>query len=429
MEIFDLINCDIACSCGRVHRCDIDVVDIGEGALWRLESHLSAYKKILLVSDANTYSLGAGRARAVLGCRIEKSCTLPDGEDGLVVPNEKSIDFIEAYITTETDFILGVGSGVINDLCKYVAYRHGIKSGIIATAPSMDGFASSGAAMILGGMKVTETVSSPSVIVADTDIICNAPIDMIRAGYADIIGKYSALCDWKLSALVNGEYFCPEIYSIVLERTNRIRSLAKKIAMRDGRAIEELMESLVLIGVTLTLLSTTRPGSGSEHHLSHYFEITGLLNGESYFLHGTDVGYSTVVTSAMRERILKIKSPVFACVDERIRLSCYKKIYGKIADDVESLQKAAGRYGVLPDTLYADKWEMILDVIGECPSSDEITQMLFDVGFDMSLFEKKYGKDKIRNGMYFAKDLKDRYSVLWLYYSLFFTNEEAKAIL
>lgn len=45
--------------------------------------------------------------------------------------------------------------------------------------------------------------------------------------------------------------------------------------------------------------------------------------------------------------------------------------------------------------------------------------MLTDVGFDMDAFESMYGKEKIRDSMYYGKDLKDRYSVLWLYCSLF----------
>ena len=59
------------------------------------------------------------------------------------------------------------------------------------------------------------------------------------------------------------------------------------------------------------------------------------------------------------------------------------------------------------------------EVLSECPSADEITNMLTDVGFDMATFEKQYGKEKLRNGVFWGKDLKDRYSVLWLYYSLF----------
>ena len=34
------------------------------------------------------------------------------------------------------------------------------------------------------------------------------------------------------------------------------------------------------------------------------------------------------------------------------------------------------------------------------------------------IVEKLYGKEKIENALKFGKDLKDRYSVLWMYYDL-----------
>jgi glycerol-1-phosphate dehydrogenase [NAD(P)+] len=252
---------------------------------------------------------------------------------------------------------------------------------------------------------------------------------MIRSGYADIIGKYSALNDWKLSQLINGEYLCPEVYDLVLEKTNLIRSLAKNIAAREDEAIEELMRDLVLIGVTLTLLSTTRPGSGSEHHLSHYFEITGILEDKPYFLHGTDVGYSTIVTARLREELGVLEAPAFSAISDETREKCYKKIYGKIAGEVSDLQKSAGRYANPVNDVYREKWNQVVAILNECPTAAEIEEMLTDCGFDLSLFEEMYGAEKIENGIWFAKDLKDRYSVLWLYFNVFFSESEAEKIL
>lgn len=427
MELYELLNRDIECSCGRIHRCDIDIVDIGVGALERLPESVKGCESVLLVADNNTYAVCGERVKSLLGGRLSDICLFVT--DDLLVPDEAAIEAVESKMTENTDLILGVGSGVINDICKYVSFFKKIKSGIVATAPSMDGFASSGAAMILGGMKVTVTTHAPSVIIGDTDILKNAPIDMIRSGYADIIGKYSALNDWKLSELINGEYLCPEVYALVKEKTDLIRSLAKDIAERKVEAIEELMRDLVLIGVTLTLLSTTRPGSGSEHHLSHYFEITGLLEDKPYFLHGTDVGYSTTITARLREEIRSFATPKFFSVSDKVREKCYEKIYGRIAGEVSELQKSAGRYANPVNKVYRKKWREVLAILNECPTSAEIREMLTDCGFDLSLFVPMYGDEKIQNGIWFAKDLKDRYSVLWLYHDMFFSKSEARKIL
>ena len=427
MELNQLLNRDITCSCGRTHRCDIDLVDIGAGAIERLPESARNFENILLVADSNTYAVCGERVRDLLGDKIKNTCLFVT--DDLLVPDEAAIEAVRAKMSPETDLILGIGSGVINDICKYVSFFAGTSSGIVATAPSMDGYASSGAAMILGGMKVTETTHAPALIIGDTEVLKNAPAEMIRSGYADIIGKYSALCDWKLSQLINGEYLCGEVYILVLEKTNLIRSLAKDIANRDPAAIEELMRDLVLIGVTLTLLSTTRPGSGSEHHLSHYFEITGILEDKPYFLHGTDVGYSTIVTARLREELRTLAKPTFSSISDETREKFYEKIYGKIAPEVSELQKSAGRYANPVNDVYCEKWNEVVSVLNECPTAAEIEEMLTDCGFDLSLFEEMYGAEKIHNGVWFAKDLKDRYSVLWLYFNVFFSESEAEKIL
>ncbi|MBR6726800.1 MAG: sn-glycerol-1-phosphate dehydrogenase [Clostridia bacterium] len=417
MTLTDLINHDLVCTCGRTHRCDIGAVRIGAGVLAELPALIDA-RHIVLVSDGNTDALCGECVRALLGDRIAAHRLFDTGNE-LLVPDETAVAAVEALVTPDTDFILGIGSGVINDICKYVSFDRKIKCGIIATAPSMDGFASSGAAMIFAGMKVTFTTHAPDLILGDTDILCKAPADMIAAGFADIIGKYSALNDWKLSHLVNGEYLCPFVYDLVMEKTNEVRDLAPALMRREPAAVATLTEILVMIGVCLTLLSTTRPGSGSEHHLSHYFEITGLILGKPYFLHGTDVGYSTVVTAAMRERICALKTPIFHPVSGDIRLAAYDRIYRDRAKEVTDLQIEAGRYGKDMTPIYAAKWDEILAILDECPTASEIEQMLLSVNFDLSAFEKMYGADRIADGRLWGKDLKDRYSVLWLYFDLF----------
>lgn len=426
MELLNWINRDIVCTCGRTHRCDIACVEIGKDALACVPEKLGAYAHILLVADSNTYAVCGDRVRALLGEKIAGACIFET--DGILVPDEAAVEMIEAELDDDTDFILGIGSGVINDLCKFVSFHHGQKCGIIATAPSMDGFASSGAAMILGGMKVTETTHAPMMIIGDIDLLKTAPDEMIRAGYADIIGKYSALCDWKLSALVNGEYICQDVYDLVMRKTDEIRAMAHQIAAREDDAIAALMESLVLIGVCLTLLGTTRPGSGSEHHMSHYFEITGLLSGQHAFLHGIDVGYATIMTAGLREELCRLDAPTFYIQPEEDRERCYRAIYGPIWTEVRDLQRQAGRYASLKHDFYREHWDEIKAILAKCPPQSAIAQMMTDVGFDLSLFEKHYGREKIQRGVWFAKDLKDRYSVLWLYDDVFFSEGEAAKV-
>ena len=120
MTVFDLINRDIPCVCGKTHRCDIPYLAIGEGVLDQLPEMLADHHRIMLVADRNTAPLCADRVKALLGEKLESFC-LFEKED-LLVPDEETIARVESCLTSSTDFILGIGSGVINDTCKYVSF-------------------------------------------------------------------------------------------------------------------------------------------------------------------------------------------------------------------------------------------------------------------------------------------------------------------
>ena len=57
-----------------------------------------------------------------------------------MIPDENAIDEVNKSIEG-IDLIVGIGSGVIQDICKYVAFFSGKPYMRVATAPSMDGVA------------------------------------------------------------------------------------------------------------------------------------------------------------------------------------------------------------------------------------------------------------------------------------------------
>ena len=402
-----------ACPCGKPHVCPIRTVHIGEGALLSLPAVCEGYRRILLVADTNTYAACGERAEALLGDLVV-SKQIFSGEE-LVIPDETSVEAIEGKLTDEVDLIVGVGSGVINDLCKFVGHKHTLPYIIVATAPSMDGYASAGAAMILGGMKVTPSATPPMAILADTDVLKNAPMDMIRAGYGDIIGKFSCLNDWKLAAYIRGEYFCQTVYDMVMDTAKRVRALASGIANRDGASITALMEALVEVGVAMAYVGNSRPASGSEHHLSHFFEITGILNGTPYLPHGTDVAYSSVLTARLRGEILR-REPVRVAYDRAAYEAAIRKAYTSIADSVMTQQDRLGWYHEDEvDEFVLTHTEGIRAILSEAPDEEEAREMVEAVGLSVEELYDIYGEAHIEEAIRYAKDLKDRYSVLWVY--------------
>lgn len=414
MNMEELLKGIHDCTCGKNHLCPVEHVMIGKDVLGALKEICLGYQNILLVSDQNTYQVCAREVSQILGEKITSSIMFETGEKPLI-PNEEAIEAIHAKFIEKTDLVVGVGSGVINDLCKIVSFEQHVPYYIVATAPSMDGYVSVGAALILKGMKVTLNAAPPKAVIADTNVLKAAPMEMLQAGYGDVIGKYSCLNDWKLSALINKEYFCQKVYDITYESAEKVRKLAQGLTKREEDAVAALMEALIVVGIAMAYVGNSRPASGSEHHFSHYFEITGISEGKPYLAHGIDVAYSSVLTAKIREKIL-------ASVPERREFheeawnSEVKRIYQGAADEVIKLQKRLGWYWEDHSERVLPKWNEIKAVLAEAPTKEETLQMIEAVGMNYEEFVRFYGQKKIDDGVLFAKDLKDRYTVLWLYY-------------
>ena len=415
MDINELLK-GIECECGKKHTCDIKYVYIEKDATKRLSEICADFHSVLLVADENTFGAAGSKTEKALGEKI--SLKVIFGKD-ILVPNEDAIKAVSDALLG-VDMIVGIGSGVIQDLCKYVSFESGIPYVIVATAPSMDGYASNGAAMITGGMKVTYPATLPLAIVADTEVLAAAPIEMLKAGYGDIIGKYSALNDWKLSHLINNEYFCPYIYDLTYNQIERTLKLADGLLCRNEESVKAVMEALVVIGILMSFAGSSRPASGSEHHLSHFFEITGIIDNTEYFPHGIDVAFSTVITAKIREKILSGDFPqkIYRESKEQLKTNL-GAIYKEVADGCLALQEKVGNYATDRSASYLEKETEIRKILSEMPSSTDIENMLSLVGLDIKDFYSLYGEEKIQNAVLYAKDLKDRYTVLWINYDFY----------
>ena len=419
MNINEILS-GVDCPCGRRHECDIEAVYIEKGACKYLTGLTEKYNSILIVADENTY--GAAGEKTVAALEAKKINKVIFSGKLVLIPDEKAIETVKASLG-DADLIIGIGSGVIQDLCKYVSKFENIPYMVVATAPSMDGYASNGAAMILGGMKETVSAGLPRAIIADTEVLASAPMEMIKAGYGDIVGKYSALCDWKLSNIVNGEYLCDYIYDTTDEMITKTLSTAKGLIERNEESVGTLMEALVIVGIMMSFAGSSRPASGSEHHLSHFFEIVGIVKDEPYFAHGIDVAYSTIVTTEIREELTK---KAFCDKLYRVDRTEYEnkmdEVYGKVGASCVALQDKIGNYAKDRVSVYLEKEKEIKELFASVPSAKQIEDMLALVGLDKKEYYALYGEEKIQTAIKWAKDLKDRYTVLWLYFDLFGGN-------
>ena len=416
MEINQLLK-GIDCGCGKQHRCDIAFIAIERGAICHLSRLCADKQSVLLVADENTYAAAGVQTEDALKGKAIRRVLFPGNT--VLIPNEAAVAAVNSAMDG-VELLIGIGSGVIQDLCKYVSHTRGVPYMVVATAPSMDGYASTGAAMIMGGMKVTYPAGLPYAIVADPSILKAAPMEMIQAGYGDIVGKFSSLNDWRLSHAVNGEYFCQNVYDITMDMVQQTLALAGGLLQRDEESVRVLMEALIIVGIAMSFVGSSRPASGSEHHLSHFFEITGIVHRQEYFTHGIDVAYSTIVTAELRDALLKKQWPTRQyCPDRQAYVATMAKIYGSVAEGCIALQDKTGLYEEDMVSIYKAKEAEIRAILSQMPKAQEIEAMLSAVGLEKQTFYQLYSHEKIADAISYAKELKNRYSVLWLYHHLF----------
>ncbi len=193
--------------------------------------------------------------------------------------------------------LIAVGSGTVSDLARFLAYRTGTFFVTVPTAPSMDGYTSSVAAMLVDGVRITFPAAPPRAIFADPDIYSRAPRELIAAGYAEMLGKLTALADWRLSAVLNGEYHCPLAEELVTDAARPI--------LEDPGSPAVLMEGLLWVGLAMLMVGTSRPASGSEHHVAHYWEMRALWEGREPYGHGERVGIATMLIQGLYQALFE----------------------------------------------------------------------------------------------------------------------------
>jgi glycerol-1-phosphate dehydrogenase [NAD(P)+] len=439
VDLLQFLKQPFQCSCGRYHAPGINNVEIESGALKKVPGVLreNGFKKAFIIADSNTNAVAGQEIQEILKKNDIPyvACVLSESEP---VPDEQVLGRIFMRFDETCDVVLAVGAGTINDISRFVSYRLGIPYVIVATAPSMDGYASTVAPLITNNLKTTYSAQGPAAIIADLDIISKAPMEMIAAGFGDILGKYTCLVDWKLSAIINNEYYCEHIVGMMTLALNTTISLKDGLAKRDVNAISRLMESLVLAGVAMNYSGNSRPASGSEHHLSHFWEMRFLFEGRKAILHGTKVGIATLLVlklydylreEGMTEARIKssVAKPTDAAWEEEIR-----QAFLSAADEVLELEKMSGKnhpegHARRVETI-AKNWVGIRDLLNTMPSSSEVSELLSTVHGPIYPREVDIDESAVVDGVRYAKEIRLRYTVLQLLWDLGLLDEYANKI-
>ena len=282
---------------------------IGAGAVSRSAEvflRMFAGHKAIVVADTNTWEVAGRRVFELF--------------DAAGIEQEEAFIFDAEHLYAEWSYVeqlrerlgateavaVAVGSGVINDLCKYVSSLFSRKYMCVGTAASMDGFTAYGASITKDGNKQTFSCPAPYAFVMDSLIAARAPKELAASGYADLIAKIPAGADWILADCVGAEKIDPFVWDLVQSDLKSSLDSPKAIFRGNVKKTEGLCKGLLMSGFAMQAMQSSRPASGTEHQFSHFWDMEGLSYPDGHHVsHGFKVGIGTLVSTAALEYLLE----------------------------------------------------------------------------------------------------------------------------
>lgn len=252
-------------------------------------SELHLHGRPLIVTSPTPRKLAAEQIAADLG---------DYGEEPVIVEvQDASFEAIQSVIDRareiEPGYLVGVGGGKAIDIAKLAADE--VDRGFVSvpTAASHDGIVSGRASVPDGDTRHSVAAEPPLAVIADTEVLADAPWRLTTAGCADIISNYTAVLDWRLAERLQNVRYSE--YAAALSEMTAEMLVGNADSIRPG--LEEsswiVVKALVSSGVAMSIAGSSRPASGAEHLFSH--QLDRIAPGAA--LHGHQVGVGSIITA------------------------------------------------------------------------------------------------------------------------------------
>jgi len=405
---------------------DLPQVLIGSDVLAALSDHCAArgFKSFHLVADPITYSvLGRSAETTLLAAGMKGVLTILEGFP-LVAGGEAILQVLTAADPLANVFV-AVGSGTVTDVVRFASRCLGRPFISVPTAPSVDAYTSPTSPLVVADLKQSFPGQLPLGVFAHLHTLCAAPAEMISAGFGDMLGKYTALADWKLGSLLWDEPYDKAVAGRARHALQRCIQAAGSIAAREPAGIQVLMECQLESGLNMARVGSSRPASGAEHHLAHYWEMKMLWEGRPPLLHGTKVGFAALLVaeyySRMRQRsfasVRKITNNA-PLPNHGIGLRKISQYYSRsveriVAEQKRFLELEEVRWDELKLRL-VDCWEEILEIARAVPEREEIENILQVLNFPVKPADLQLTPTDVNAALAAAHYLRDRMTVLKL---------------
>ena len=408
------------CVCGKKHTVAIDEVVIGCGVVNRLPEFVKKYgKRPFVVADVNTYAAAGEKV-----CAILQAAGIPYGSfvfrERALEPDEHAVGAAFMHFDPSCDVVVGVGSGAINDICKILSNISGNPYIIVATPPSMDGYASATSSMSRDGVKVSLNSRCADVIIGDTDILKTAPVHMLRSGLGDMLAKFVSIAEWRIAHIITGEYYCEEVAQLIRSAVKKCVDNGSGLLKREDAAIEAVFEGLVIGGVAMAYAGVSRPASGVEHYFSHVWDMRGLEFGTTVDLHGIQCAMATCKAVELYEKVMAItpdweKAKTYVeSFDLESWNSQLRAFLGTSAETMIDLEKKEGKYRKETHEarfrLIEKNWDGILQILREeLPDYSKLCKLLDDMGISRDLGTIGVDPECAKMTIRATKDIRDKY--------------------
>lgn len=430
---------NMECACKKPHVTPVSDVVVEKGAINRIPEILekNGFKKPFIVADKNTYKAAGEAVCKILDDNKINYSKHVFTKDTLE-PDEFAAGSVVMHYDNTCDVILAVGSGVINDTCKILATVSDKKYIIVATAPSMDGYASATSSAAMDGLKISLNTKAPDIIIGDVDILKEAPLHLLKSGLGDMLAKYVSICEWKLAKLIIGEYYCDTVADLVNTALKRCVDNAEGLLARNEDAVKAVFEGLVIGGFAMSYAGISRPASGMEHYISHVWDMRGLSFETPVDTHGVQCAIGTLYTAKLYD-MLRGYTPdkqkaldYVAAFDVNKWYDELREFIGGGADAMIELDKKEQKYDKQKHAARLDfiieNWDKIQNIINELVSADFVEKILDKIECPKSAEEIGLSKEILPMTIKAAKDIRDKYVLSKLLWDLGILDEFANSL-
>ena len=369
----DIDSLQQPCICGQSHALSTKEIILEKEALERLPFLLGGsdypYRTPVVICDTNTWRVAGDRV-----CRLLAHCPSICLQADHLHADENAVETVLSSLPADADILLAVGAGTIHDITRYVSFQKGIPFFSIPTAASVDGFVSTVAAMTWHGFKKSFSAAAPICVLADSTVFSQAPGRLTASGISDLFGKYTAIADWKIAHAITGETICAKVCQMELEAVEQVQKDLAGIHAGKEESCERLMYGLLLSGLAMQMVGSSRPASGAEHHLSHFWEME-ILNPCLDAYHGEKVSVGLVYTLGVYQKaVQKLRTGAFLIPDySGINRETIHRYFGPKGMEEEILQEnQADPLLAISRERIEESLQEILTILEELPAAQEI---------------------------------------------------------